>query len=526
MRRWHVVVGLFLVVVLVCLPGPRAYAEAVSAVGVLGLWFGGGLGGFAYVAGAVLAVAIGIAIGAEVHPLSRFVEWVNRSTVVDDYISTLDVSQQADLAVMGQQYVSTGSMTVAASIAPTVSFFEPVVHAYPVGREYMPSVSEMVDVSEGYDLGDAVMFVYTKENIASRSLARIIGYGVTYYLAPFSYNRGTWRYTESGVDWLMPASSIVLVWWAMYNDWPYPVPVIDVDHPAVTVVYDISEVYEEIGISVDGSGGQPVKEPDKPPHSDLLYWLAWAVITITASATLLKEEPEKLQQAEKEALQEFVDIQVEQWNWARDNEGDLWNPNMDYTLHHNGNVGVIPHRSYKVVPEVEAGSDVSVSGIEVVDIGDGTYELSIPWMWDGTSQTGVEVSTEEVPEEEPEEPPGPEGTILEQILETIQTLPQAIGEAVIGPVTEIDTTVITGPMSDLTLRFPFSLPWDLVRFTELFNVESSDWAPSIALPWGTLSLALPAEFDKLRLLARWAIGVCWDVGLCWACISFFGAGDR
>ena len=96
----------------------------------------------------------------------------------------------------------------------------------------------------------------------------------------------------------------------------------------------------------------------------------------------------------------------------------------------------------------------------------------------------------------------------------------------IGPVTEIDTTVITGPMSDLTLRFPFSLPWDLVRFTELFNVESSDWAPSIALPWGTVSLALPAEFDKLRLLARWATGVCWDVGLCWACISFFGAGDR
>ena len=181
------------------------------------------------------------------------------------------------------------------------------------------------------------------------------------------------------------------------------------------------------------------------------------------------------------------------------------------------------HYPKKVItPSIDVGAEVSVEGLEIEDLGDGQYSVSVPWLWEGTSEVGVEVEVEELPEE----PPGPEGTILEQILDTIQTLPQAIGEAVIGPVTDIDTTVITGPMSDLTLRFPFSLPWDLVRFTELFNVESSGWAPSIALPWGTVSLALPAEFDKLRLLARWAIGVCWDVGLCWACISFFGAGDR
>ena len=55
-RRWEVLVALFLVVVLVCLPGARAYADAVSAAGVLGLWLGGGLGGLAYVAGAVLGI--------------------------------------------------------------------------------------------------------------------------------------------------------------------------------------------------------------------------------------------------------------------------------------------------------------------------------------------------------------------------------------------------------------------------------------------------------------------------------------
>ena len=513
MRRWEVLVALCLVVVLVCLPGPRAYADAVSAVGVLGLWFGGGLGGLAYVAGAVLAVAIGIAIGAEVHPLSRFVEWVNRSTVVDDYISTLDVSQQADLAVMGQQYVSTGSMTVPASIASTVSYFEPVAHAYPIGDMLVPDVGwpDQYD----YDLGDAVMFTpQTVSELVAESILYMTGAHRTYYLAPFFYNYGDWS-VDVGEIWTLSAGTMILVWWEVTQD--YFRPVFGLEMPAVEIRYDIQDVYNELGIEIDSSGGAP--RPD--PNHDWFDWLPWVIGTITVSSAMLKGDPEIMQEAERELIRQAADVLVDEWNWGWDHY-DEWNPVGEIPLHPAEFGPVVHYPKVAITPSIDVGAEVSVEGLEIEDLGDGQYSVSVPWLWDGTSEVGVGVEVEELPEE----PPGPEGTILEQILDTIQSLPQAIGEAVIGPVTEIDTTVITGPMSDLTLRFPFSLPWDLVRFTELFNVESSDWAPSIALPWGTVSLALPAEFDKLRLLARWGIGVCWDVGLCWACISFFGAGDR
>lgn len=179
--------------------------------------------------------------------------------------------------------------------------------------------------------------------------------------------------------------------------------------------------------------------------------------------------------------------------------------------------------------EVTIG-DTITSSVPVVANPDGyTYAVTMDYPTD--VYTGVEsipTTTGDIGEIT-----GTVGSILSLLQGLAGSIASAIQAVFVGDWSTVDFGTLEGVFENVSTRFPFSIPWDLARIVNIFDVPAVSAFPEVALAmpggiWGTdtVVLALPSGFDSFFNWIRWILLAVWDIGLISWITSWFGAGDK
>jgi hypothetical protein len=121
-------------------------------------------------------------------------------------------------------------------------------------------------------------------------------------------------------------------------------------------------------------------------------------------------------------------------------------------------------------------------------------------------------------------------SLLETIKDAIASISTAITTGLIGDL-NVDTSVIRDIGSTFTSKFPFSLPWDLVRAVDIFDGSSGSlgpWVVSFPDPFGNsiqFEISIPQGMAAYFKYIRWALLIAFDIGLIYATRRLLGGAQ-
>lgn len=121
-------------------------------------------------------------------------------------------------------------------------------------------------------------------------------------------------------------------------------------------------------------------------------------------------------------------------------------------------------------------------------------------------------------------------SLLQSIGDAVASISTALTTGLIGDL-NIDTSVMRDIGSTFTNKFPFSLPWDLVRAVDIFDGSSGSlgpWVVSFPDPFGNniqFTISIPEGMASYFRYIRWALLIVFDIALIYSTRRLLGGAQ-